>query len=64
MTATQYQKVLEQEIARLNKRIDVLILKGLPYVIEARRHRELVARLKRVPRTISIFGHLFSHASN
>lgn len=64
MSATQYQKVLEREIARLNQRIDMMILKGQSYVSEAKRHRELLAQLNRVKRPTSIFGRFFSHAAS
>ncbi len=64
MSATQYQKVLEKEIARLNKKIDLLILKGQSYVVEARHHRELVGKLRRTQKTTSIFGRFFSHATS
>lgn len=64
MSATQYQKVLEQEIAKLNRKIDLLILKGQSYMAEAKRHRELLAQLKQVKRPTSIFGRFFSHAAS
>ncbi len=64
MSATQYQKVLERELTQLNKRIDLMILKGQSYVAEARKHREILMQLNRTKRSTSMFGRLFSHATS
>lgn len=64
MSATQYQKLLERELTRLNKRIDLMILKGQSYVTEARQHREILMQLNRTKRSTSIFGRLFNHATS
>lgn len=64
MSATQYQKVLERELARLNQKIDVLIMKGQAYSAESKRHKEILAQLKRVQRPSSMFGRLFTHAAS
>lgn len=64
MSATQYQKVLERELGRLNKRIDFMILKGQSYANEARRHREVLMQLNRAKRSTSIFGRFFNHATS
>jgi hypothetical protein len=64
MSATQYQKVLERELARLNKRIDLMILKGQSYVAEARQHREILMQLNRTKRSTSMFSRFFNHATS
>lgn len=64
MTTAEYRRVLEGEISKLNKRIDFLILRNRPYILEAKRHHELVNRLRNLRNHFSIFGRLFSHALN
>lgn len=46
MTQHQAYKVIVEEIERLNKEIDLKIIKGLSYAEESRRHKTLLARLK------------------
>ncbi len=62
MSAAQYKKILEKEVVRINKKIDLLILKGQSYKDEARRHRELRMQLQRLQRPVGIFGRFFGHA--
>ncbi len=49
MSRIQFEKELQRELLRLNKRIDRCIIKGLPYAKEARRHRFLVSQLQGGP---------------
>jgi DNA-binding transcriptional regulator YdaS (Cro superfamily) len=42
MTKYQVKKVLRHELRQLNEHIDWKILRGLPYLLEARRHRRLL----------------------
>ncbi|MFH1170326.1 MAG: hypothetical protein V1704_02105 [Candidatus Vogelbacteria bacterium] len=42
MTKYQVKKVLRHELRRLNEHIDWKILRGLPYLLEARRHHQLL----------------------
>lgn len=46
MTQHQAYKVIVEEIERLNKEIDLKIIKGVSYAEESRRHKVLLARLK------------------
>src|SRR3990167_6396419 len=50
MSKTQLHKSIVHEIGRVNDRIDIKILRGLPYVREARRHRMLRLQLRRLER--------------
>lgn len=45
MSIFQYKNSIEREIARINDRIDIKIVKGLSYAKEARRHRKLLYEL-------------------
>ncbi len=51
MSRTRLIGEIEKEIERLNNKIDLRIIKGLPYFKEARRHRFLVAQLSNLTRT-------------
>jgi hypothetical protein len=46
MTQHQAYKVIVMELERLNKEIDLKIIKGLSYAEESRRHKMLLGRLK------------------
>ena len=46
MTQQQVYRVIVEEIAMLNKEIDLKIIKGRSYAEESRRHKVLLARLK------------------
>ncbi len=46
MTTTQYQKSLQRELARLNRRIDMMIIKGQSYAMESRQHKALLKQLR------------------
>jgi hypothetical protein len=46
MSHTQYLKMLDKEIQRINKKIDVKILKGQEYRKEARDHRLLLQKVR------------------
>ncbi len=47
-------KEARRELDRLNDTIERKILKGLPYKEEARRHKELIATLRRITEERSI----------
>ena len=46
MSQTQYLKMLEREIQRINKRIDFKILQGEAYFKEARDHKLLLRKVR------------------
>ncbi len=46
MSQSQYIKMVEREIQKLNKKIDLKILKGLDYREEARDHKILLRRMR------------------
>jgi hypothetical protein len=46
MSQTQYFKMLEREIQKINKRIDLKILQGETYFKEARDHRLLLRKVR------------------
>jgi len=57
MSKHQIVKELRREIAKLNRIIDMAIIRGVSYRDEARRHKFLVAQLARLkPRKHSIFN--------
>ena len=46
MSQTQYLKMLEREINRINKKIDLKILQGQEYRREARDHKLLLRKVR------------------
>ena len=46
MSQTQYLKMLEKEIQKINKRIDFKILQGQAYSKEARDHKLLLQKVR------------------
>ena len=46
MTKTQYLKMLEREIQKINKKIDFKILQGQDYRREARDHKLLLKKVR------------------
>jgi len=46
MSQTQYLKMLEREIQKINKRIDLKILQGQVYAKEARDHKLLLQKVR------------------
>ncbi|OGJ00925.1 hypothetical protein A3G48_03135 [Candidatus Nomurabacteria bacterium RIFCSPLOWO2_12_FULL_40_42] len=46
MSQTQYLKMLEREIQKINKRIDFKILQGEAYFKEARDHKLLLRKIR------------------
>ncbi|OGI63258.1 hypothetical protein A2818_01805 [Candidatus Nomurabacteria bacterium RIFCSPHIGHO2_01_FULL_40_12] len=46
MSQTQYLKMLEKEIQKINKKIDLKILKGEAYFKEARDHKLLLRKVR------------------
>jgi hypothetical protein len=62
MSKHQIIKELRREINKINKIIDMAIIRGVSYRDEARRHKFLVSQLNRLqPRRRSVFG-LFQFA--
>lgn len=46
MSQTQYLKMLEKEIQKINKKIDLKILQGQVYAKEARDHKLLLQKVR------------------
>jgi hypothetical protein len=46
MTTAQYQKTLQRELAQLNRRIDMMIIRGQSYIAESRKHKMLLRQLR------------------
>lgn len=46
MSQSQYLKMLEKEIQKINKKIDLKILKGEAYFKEARDHKLLLQKVR------------------
>lgn len=59
MSQTQYLKILEREIQKINKKIDLKILMGEKYAKEAREHKLLLKKVRYHARR-SFFSKLFS----
>lgn len=58
MSHTQYLKMLEREIQKINKKIDLKILQGENYKKEARDHKLLLQKVRYHSRR-SFFSRLF-----
>lgn len=58
MSQSQYLKMLEKEIQKINKKIDLKILQGETYAKEARDHRLLLQKVRYHTRK-SFFSRLF-----
>jgi hypothetical protein len=62
MSKHQIARELRREISRLNRIIDLAIIRGIPYREESRRHKFLVAQLARLQPRRSLFSSLsFAH---
>lgn len=48
MTTTQYQKSLQRELSQINRRIDMMIIKGESYLAESRKHKMLLRQLRAI----------------
>jgi len=59
MSQAQYLKMLEREIQKINKKIDLKILQGEKYFKEARDHKLLLKKVRYHSRK-SFFSRLFS----
>lgn len=46
MSQSQYLKMLEREIQRVNRKIDLKILEGRNYMKEAREHKLLLKKVR------------------
>lgn len=61
MSQSQYLKIIEKEMQRINKIIDLKILNGENYSREARDHKLLLKKIRYVNRNrSSILSRLFS----
>jgi hypothetical protein len=58
MSQSQYLKMLEREIQKINKKIDLKILEGEKYAKEARDHKLLLQKVRYHTRK-SFFSRLF-----
>jgi len=58
MSQSQYLKMLEREIQKINKKIDLKILEGEKYAKEARDHKLLLQKVRYHTRK-SFFSKLF-----
>ncbi len=56
MSKYELKKTLQKEIRDLNWRIDMKIVRGLPYRTEARRHKFLLMQLDRLTRQARASG--------
>jgi hypothetical protein len=63
MSQTQYLKMLEREIQKINKKIDMKILEGEKYTKEAREHKLLLKKVHYHTRK-SFFSRLFRRQSS
>ncbi len=61
MSKYQTIRAIRSEIEKLNRDIDICIIKGIPYARKALRHKILRAQLSRMlPSKMSMFGSLVS----
>ncbi len=63
MTKEQYLKIINKELQKINKRIDVKIIKGEEYIREAREHKLLLRKARQFQGKglfSRLFGNLFS----
>ncbi len=61
MSKHQVIRTLRHEISRLNREIDMRIIRGLSYRRESLRHKMLTSQLQRLTRQ-SMFGRVFGFA--
>lgn len=61
MTQQQYLKTIEQQLQRINDTIDAKIMKGIPYVVESKKHKALLQKLRTHRQQNSIFYKMFFH---
>lgn len=59
MSRHQTIKMIRIELDRLNREIDLRIIKGLSYVRESRRHKFLMSQLRRLLPSRSVFSRSF-----
>jgi hypothetical protein len=62
MSQSQYLKMLEREIQKINKKIDIKILEGEKYAKEAREHKLLLKKVHYHTKR-SFFSRLFRKPS-
>ena len=56
MSKHQTIKTILHELDKLNQEIDIRIIRGVSYIREARRHKFLMAQLKRLSPQRTMFG--------
>ena len=61
MSRYQLQKTIKKELKDLNWRIDMKIVRGLPYRTEARRHKFLVMQFNRLKKQSLSNWNIFSY---
>jgi len=54
MTAYAIKFILERELDKINTKIDYKIKKRLPYKTEARAHKDILNRIKKIKPGVSI----------
>ena len=59
MTRHQYTKNIQSELRKLNERIDYKILRGFQYADDSRRHKMLLARIRK-QKKVGFFGRITS----
>jgi hypothetical protein len=59
MTREQYIKILQRELDKLNKQIDMKIMEGVSYSKEAKEHKLLLRKMHQHTRK-SFFNKIFS----
>ena len=61
MSKHQTVKAIRTEIEKLNREIDICIIKGIPYARQALRHKALRSQLARVtPSRLNFIGSLIN----
>lgn len=63
MSQSQYLKMLEKEIQKINRKIDLKILEGEKYAKEAREHKLLLRKVRYHTRR-SFFSRVFPSVFN
>ncbi len=63
MTREQYIKILQRELAKLNREIDMKILSGMNYSKEAKEHRAVLQKIREHNRK-TFFNKIFSNFSS
>ena len=52
MSKQTFEREVQKELDKLNRRIDQKIIKGLSYVVESHRHKQLLSKLASIRRQV------------